>query len=117
MNAYTISKLAGDAEVSIDIVRNYEQKGMLHSCSCTPSGYHIYNSESLDRLRFILAGKQAGLSLPELTLLCKALDSVDESEAQHRLRSIEHHLEQKLKSIFDFKRYLHGLRTEIASNI
>jgi len=31
MNAYTISKLAEDVSISVDIVRNYQMRGMLHA--------------------------------------------------------------------------------------
>lgn len=41
VNAYTISKLAGDAGISIHRVRQYEQRGLLRPCQCTDSGYHL----------------------------------------------------------------------------
>lgn len=47
VNAYTISKLAGDAGISIHRVRQYEQRGLLRPCQCTDSGYHLYDEHAL----------------------------------------------------------------------
>ena len=60
MNAYTISKLAEDPGISMHMIRNYEQRGLVKPCHCMPSGYRIYNDEALKCLRFGLAGKAAG---------------------------------------------------------
>ena len=85
MKAYTISRLARDADVSVHIIRDYELRGLLRPCKCTENGYRIYDKPCLQRLRFILAGKKAGLSLGELEYLCKAMD---DSNTEHFQRSV-----------------------------
>lgn len=74
MNAYTISKLAEDSGFSAAVVHNYTQRGLLRPVRCTVSGYRIYDSEALERLRLIRAGKKAGVSLGELEEICRALN-------------------------------------------
>ena len=75
MKAYTISKLAKDAGVSVHVVRDYELRGLIHSARFTPNGYRIYNEQGLQRLKFVLAGKAAGISLNVLEELCHAMDN------------------------------------------
>ena len=74
MNAYSISKLARDAGVSVHIVRDYTVRGLLQPAQRTDSGYGIYDVQALARLRFVRAAFEAGIGLPELTQLCQALN-------------------------------------------
>lgn len=77
MNAYTISKLAGESGFSAAVVHNYTQRGLLRPAHCTASGYRIYDGEALERLRLIRAGKKAGIPLAELEAICRALNECD----------------------------------------
>ncbi|MBI3935665.1 MAG: MerR family transcriptional regulator [Betaproteobacteria bacterium] len=74
MNAYTISKLARDSGFSAAVVHNYTQRGLLRPACCTAAGYRIYDSEALERLRLIQAGRKAGIPLAELEVICRALN-------------------------------------------
>ena len=77
MNAYTVSKLARDAGLSIHVVRNYTQQGLLQPARCTTYGYRIYDETALNRLHFIRAARAAGISLDALANICRALDEKD----------------------------------------
>ena len=77
MNAYTISRLAQDAGVSVHVVRDHVLRGLLHPAQRTQSGYGIFDEQSLVRLRFVRAAFEAGIGLDELTQLCRALDAND----------------------------------------
>lgn len=77
MNAYTISRLAEDAGVSIHVVRDYVLRGLLRPAWRTQSGYGIFDERSLARLRFVRAAVESGIGLDELTRLCRALDAND----------------------------------------
>ncbi|KGM53255.1 MerR family transcriptional regulator [Lysobacter arseniciresistens ZS79] len=77
MNAYTISRLAEDAGVSVHVVRDHVLRGLLHPARRTESGYGIFDAQSLARLRFVRAAFEAGIGLDELTRLCRALDAND----------------------------------------
>jgi MerR family mercuric resistance operon transcriptional regulator len=74
MDAYTISKLACEAGVSVHIVRDYVVRGLLHPAQRTDSGYGIYDTQALDRLRFVRAAFEVGIGLHEMARLCHALD-------------------------------------------
>jgi len=77
MNAYSISKLADDACVSVHVVRDYMIRGLLHPARRTESGYNIFDDKTLGRLRFLRTAFESGIGLDELTRLCKALDAGD----------------------------------------
>lgn len=50
MNAYTVSRLALEAGVSVHIVRDYLLRGLLRPVACTTGGYGLFgcpqNSEN-----------------------------------------------------------------------
>lgn len=106
MKAYTISKLAEDANVSVDIVRNYKTRGMLQPCECTDCGYGIYDEPALSRLRFIRTGKEAGISLNDLEILCKALDEQDTECILRQASTIKSALNEKIEMLISFQSHL-----------
>lgn len=58
MNPYTISKLAQDAGVSVNVVRDYVLRGLLRPAGHTESGYGLYDAQALERLRFFACRAQ-----------------------------------------------------------
>lgn len=106
MSAYTISKLAEDASISVHMIRDYELRGLLRPCKCMPNGYRIYDEQALQRLQFILAGKDAGISLTVLTELCRAMDNSDNTIVEQSMISIEGMLDQAQQAILYFRRGL-----------
>ena len=80
MNAYSISRLAEDAGVSVHIVRDYMLRGLLHPARRTESGYGIFDERSLARLCFVRAAFESGIGLDELARLCRALDADDSTD-------------------------------------
>ena len=77
MNAYSISKLAEDAGVSVHVVRDYLMRGLLHPAWRTEGGYNVFDAKTLERLRFLRVAFESGPRLDELTRLCRALDAGD----------------------------------------
>lgn len=55
MNAYTVSRLALDAGVSVHIVRDYLLRGLLRPVACTTGGYGLFDDAALQRLCFVWA--------------------------------------------------------------
>src|SRR3546814_5216263 len=80
MNAYTVSRLALDAGVSVHIVRDYLLRGLLRPVACTTGGYGLFDDAALQRLCFVRAAFEAGIGLDALARLCRALDAADRSE-------------------------------------
>jgi MerR family mercuric resistance operon transcriptional regulator len=63
MNAYTVSRLAFDAGVSVHIVRDYLLRGLLRPVACTTGGYGLFDDAALQRLCFVRAAFEAGIGL------------------------------------------------------
>lgn len=89
MNAYTISKLAQDAGVSMDRVRQYEQRGLLRPRTRTASGYRIYDEHALAQLRFAVAAREAGLPLEELAAFVTAIDGAGHLSARRAFATLK----------------------------
>ena len=79
MNAYTVSRLALDAGVSVHIVRDYLLRGLLRPVACTPGGYGLFDDAAWQRLCFVRAAFEAGIGLDAL-----ARDRGRRDESGHR---------------------------------
>jgi len=64
--ALKIGELASAAGVSTDAVRYYERLDILPRPSRTQAGYRLYSEEDVERLRFIKQAQSLGLSLDEV---------------------------------------------------
>jgi len=63
---FTIGQLAKTAGVNIQTVRYYERRRLLEPDDRKPSGYRLYDGESLKRLRFIKNAQALGFTLNEI---------------------------------------------------
>ena len=107
-NQFTIGRLAKQAEVGIDTVRFYERRGLLPEPSRSPSGYRLYKSDSIDRIRFIRRAKQLGFSLDEIELLLGLQDQggpkADVRElTQRKIAQIDDNIRdlQRIRAVLD----------------
>jgi len=65
-----IGEIAKHVQLSIDSIRYYEQRQLLHP-KRTTAGYRDYSDKDLKRLRFIIQAKALGFTLEEIKqLLC-----------------------------------------------
>ncbi len=67
-----IGELAKQAGVNVQTVRFYERQELLPEPPRRASGYRIYGSEDLHRLRFIRQAKVLGFSLKEIATILQA---------------------------------------------
>ncbi|MFQ5569341.1 MAG: heavy metal-responsive transcriptional regulator [Rhodothermales bacterium] len=61
-----IGEIAKQADVNIDTVRYYEQRGLLPEPPRRPSGYRDYTQDYIARIRFIKRTQELGFSLREI---------------------------------------------------
>lgn len=106
--AMTISRAAQEIGIGIETIRYYQRIGLIEEPEKPASGYRIYPSETLERLRFILRAKALGFSLAEIESLLELGDgSCRESMlvAKTKLQLIQQkiadlqNLEQSLKRV------------------
>ena len=71
-----IGELADLACVSAKTVRYYESIGLLAEPARTASGYRDYDSDAVQRLRFVRDAQATGLSLAEIASVLELKDTV-----------------------------------------
>ena len=104
----TIGRIAKQADVGVDTIRFYEQKGLLPSPQRTASGYRLYPLTIVDRLSFIRRAKRLGFSLEEITTL---LDLQDNGGAKAEVKALSSRkLEEINAKIADLERMRDVLR-------
>lgn len=106
LNDYTISQLARDGGVSTDVIRNYELQGILSPARRTACGYRVYDDQALERLRFIQAGKAAGIPLPDLAQFIRAMDTECKNKCGDEIERLHQLIETRKKEISRFKRFV-----------
>lgn len=85
MAEYRISQLADRVGVPASTLRFYEQQGLLPA-ERSPSGYRLYDLQSVERLGFIAAAKHLGLPLTQIRELLGVWESGLCVQVQDRLR-------------------------------
>jgi DNA-binding transcriptional MerR regulator len=93
---YKIGQLAELTGVSRDTLRYYENRRLLRQPNRTESGYRIYGSDAVSRVRFIKRARGLGFTLDEIRVIVEISDGgrppchhVDRYSAR-RLRSSTH---------------------------
>lgn len=101
---YRIGQLAKLANVTTDTIRFYEKNGMLSQARRDTNSYRLYNTDDLQKLRFIRYAKQLGFTLEAIAELLSirvepANHSCEESKAivQARLQEVENKLDELKK--------------------
>ena len=109
MNAYTVSRLALNAGVSVHIVRDYLLRGLLRPVACTPGGYGLFDDAALQRLCFVRAAFEAGIGLDALARLCRALDTAE-------LAVLRQFVERRREALADLEVQLATMPTELVQH-
>jgi MerR family mercuric resistance operon transcriptional regulator len=92
---YTLSKLAKDAGISINVVRDYVLRGLIRPTRHTVSGYGVYDESALSRLLFVRASFECGIGLDELGQLCQAVNAENRTETLRCIESLRGHIRQR----------------------
>ncbi len=112
--ALTIGQLAKAGGVRVQTVRYYERRRLLLPTSRLPSGYRLYGTAALKRLRFIKNAQALGFTLREIEgLLNLRVQSVNhcrevQTKASAKLATVE-------AKIRDLEALARALRTLIRS--
>lgn len=105
----TIGRIAKKADIGVDAIRFYEQKGLLPAPQRTASGYRLYPPAIVDRLSFIRRAKRLGFSLEEITALLNLQDKGGAKKAVKELSNRK--LEEINAKIADLERMRDVLET------
>lgn len=109
---WTRGELARRAGVKVATIRYYERRGLLTEAFRSGNGYHRYDRDSLDRLRFIRRAQELGFSLREIgELLDLRLTPNLSCAAEVRERAEEkiRHIREKIEDLRRMEKGLRGL--------
>ena len=81
-----IGEMAKQAGVTIDTVRFYERRGVLPAPDRLPSGYRVYDTAAVERVRFARELQGLGFTLDEVVDTLHTYDAEDPTCADQRWR-------------------------------
>jgi len=108
VGAMTIGKLAKSAGVGVETIRYYERSGFLPPPERLASGYRVYTSDAVNKVRFIKEAQALGFTLKEITELLGLTDDPDADCA-----SVNKKAQSKLVEIDDKIHRLKAMRTSL----
>jgi len=111
MESLTIGTLAKAAQVNLQTIRYYEREGLLPQPPRRPSGYRMFSSDSVRRVRFIKRAQELGFSLAEIKELLAL--RIDEERGSADVRTLAQgkiaDIEQKIRTLQAMKKVLKKL--------
>ena len=99
MTEYTVSRLAKEAGISINVVRDYVLRGLIQPTRRTVSGYGLYDESALSRLRFVRASYECGIGLDKLGQLCQAIDAGNRLDTMRCIEHLHVHIKQRQRAL------------------
>ena len=78
----TIGELARKVRLTPRAIRHYERLGLIQVPLRTDSNYRLFDSDSVERARFIAKSRSLGFSIAEVADLLRAMDDPDHTCAQ-----------------------------------
>lgn len=111
MEGRTIGQVAQEVGVNIETIRYYERLGLLSKPSRTKSGYRIFSTEAIQRIRFIRRSQNLGFTLTEIHKLLTLTDNENYScwEVQQFTSQKLEEIERKIQDLQNIKNGLQDL--------
>ena len=113
-----ISELAAKTGVSTDTIQFYEKEGLLQTdiAARGDNNYRHYTDEAIEKLNFIIRGKELGFTLKEIKTVIAEWDSVSPEQAADFIQSKVEQIEEK---IWLYRTYYAGfrLKSSLAKNL
>lgn len=105
-----IGEVAARSGLSRDALRYYERLGLLPKPLRTSSGYRLYGTRVVDRLRFIKRAQSFGFTLDQIRQML-TLDTADPRTCSQVMKMIE----RKLEELDRQHREIRRLRRELSA--
>jgi MerR family copper efflux transcriptional regulator len=108
-----IGELAEQGQVNLQTIRYYEREGLLPKPPRLASGYRVFSSDAVRRVRFIKRAQELGFSLREIKeLLAIRLDPERDCSAVRKLAKAKvTDIEQKIRTLQAMQKVLGKLAT------
>jgi len=117
----TIGKLARELHLNTKTIRYYEDIGLLPEPRRSESGYRLYSTHEVERLRLVKRAKLLGLSLAEIKQLVEyVIDGRCNALEHHLLTLVETKLgeiDQKVHELSIFRGELMQYRNDLSARL
>ncbi len=117
----TIGELAGELQLNPKTIRYYEEVGLLPKPRRSESGYRLYSSYEIERLRLVKRAKLLGLSLVEIKeIVGYAIDRHCDAMEDRLLSLVEANLgeiDQKIDDLIAFRDNLRQYHSELSNRL
>lgn len=112
MGEYTlqIGEISKRADVSIDTVRYYEKRKLIHSVSRTYGGFRLFKTHTVEQIKFIKQAQELGFSLDEI----KGLLGSGSTEECRKVRDL---LEQKIFEVDEQIRKMKSFKKTLSKHL
>jgi MerR family Zn(II)-responsive transcriptional regulator of zntA len=100
---YTASTLAKKTNLPIYTVRHYTRIGLLNPSRNSKNNYKVYQASDAARLKFIVAAKNLGFTLAEITSILEKAEH-GESPCPSVRKIIVHHIEENRRKIKELQK-------------
>ena len=96
-----IGEVASKAGVTVDTIRFYERRGVLPQPDRQPSGYRVYGSGAIERIRFARELQALGFTLDEVIDALHTYDAGDPdcSSERWRLENVLERIDSKISEL------------------
>ena len=119
----TIGELADQLQLNPKTIRYYEEVGLLPQPRRSLSGYRLYSTDDIERLRLVKRAKLLGLSLNEIKEIAEYAIDGRCGTLEHRLLALVEaklgEIDQKIQDLVAFRKdliqYQHNLSARLAS--
>lgn len=113
MTNLKIGELAEQGQVNLQTIRYYEREGLLPKPPRLASGYRVFSSDAVRRVRFIKRAQELGFSLKEIKeLLSIRFDPESDCSGVRKLaRAKVVDIEQKIRTLQAMRKVLGKLAT------
>ncbi len=103
-----IGQLAEQGQVNLQTIRYYEREGLLPKPPRLASGYRVFSSDAVRRVRFIKRAQEIGFSLKEIKeLLSIRIDPKNDCSGVPKLAKAKvTDIEQKIRTLQAMKKVL-----------
>lgn len=109
-SAFQIGEISKRAGVTIDAIRYYEKRKLIHNVSRTSGGFRLFKLHTVERIKFIKQAQEFGFSLEEIKGL---LGSGSDDECQ-KVRNL---LEQKISEVDEQIQKMKIFRKTLSSHL
>lgn len=109
---YRIGEIATQTGVSVETLRYYEQRGLLHTPPRTGGGYRVYSHGALQQVRFIKQAQALGLTLEDIQQLVAGQRRRSHAPSCRKVRDLLTRriddIDTRIKELREFRRTLHA---------